>query len=183
MAKLLNSQAIVIGLALIALLFVYRNIVSPIFFAGDEFVDVAIIDEDEPDDWLDESPDGGDPANQALQIASVQYDIGHFRSTDLHWNEQPARDPFAPRVTIQATDVSAVLDKVQGAESSVSFSAALPKLSAIVNSARYRYAVINEEIVGAGDLIAGFRVERIGRTTVSLRQLASNRTYNVVVKE
>lgn len=183
MTKLLKSNAVVIALALVALLFVYRNIVKPIVGDDEDFVEASIVDDD-IDDW-DESEDSyEDDTEQALQIASAQYDIGHFKTSDLHWNEQPERDPFAPLSAIKAQDVTAVLDKVQApTQGARKAQLSLPVVNAVVRSESYRYAVINDQIVGVGDRISGFRVDGLDRASVTLRRLSSNQTFKVMVKK
>lgn len=182
MASLLKNNAIIVLLVLVAGFFAIRNIAKPLLTTDDDFTDAEIV-VDEPADLFGPSEGAASNPDQALQFASAQYDIGHFSATDLRWNEQPARDPFAPRSAIEAGDVNAVLRKVKSLPKTFKRSAlALPTLSAVVNSASYRYAIINDNILTVGDRIAGFQVESMGRASVSLRQLSSNQVFNVVVK-
>lgn len=183
MTKLLKSNAVIIVLALVALFFVYSNIVKPLVGTQEQAMEAAIVDV--PPDLPPESnePTAGG-SEQALQMATAQYDIGHFETSDLHWNEHPERDPFAPRSAIKEQDVTAVQDKVQVSVRGVKVSQlAVPVVSAVVRSQSYRYAVINDQIVGIGDRVGAYRVDRLDRASVTLRRLSSNQIIKVLVKE
>ncbi|MEN7344012.1 MAG: hypothetical protein AAAFM81_13760 [Pseudomonadota bacterium] len=182
MNKLMNSHIGIGVLVAIALLFVYRNIVSPLMHENAQ-QGVAVI-EDDVDDWHDGSVLDEPNSQQSLQIASVRYDAGHFNATDLHWNEHPDRDPFKPRATLDVGDVASIVNKVK--ESSVDRvgrAIRLPSVSAIVKGETINFAVIDDQIVTEGDRIADFRVEQLARASVTLRELTSGETYNVWVRE
>ena len=181
MNKFANSYLGIGALVLLALFFVYRNIVSPLTSSGTDAV--AIIEED-ADDWMDS--DGLENSEQSLQIASVQYDVGHFLSTGLHWNEHPARDPFKPLSILEVDDVASIANKVQAVASPVARAGRvlkLPTVSAVVKGETINFAVINDRIVTVGDEIAEFRVEQLARASVTLRELATGEIYNVLVKK
>lgn len=182
MTKILKSNAVVVTLALIALVVVYQRIVSPLIGAAETAPAVLA---DDIDDVIDEYEAMNVGVVSDLEFVTAQYDIGHFRTTDLHWNEQPARDPFDPLVQIDANDVDAVLQKVKAPLKDMvqKSRASLPVVNAIVNSERYRYAVINGEILAVGDRLGDFRVEQINRRTVSLKLNSNNQLVNVMVTE
>ena len=184
MTKLLKSNAVVIALVLIALVVVYQRVVSPLMVDAASESDPAAL-ADDIDDVISEYEDLSAGAVNDLEFVTAQYDIGHFKTTDLHWNEQPARDPFDPLVQIDANDVDAVLQKVKAPQEERVRAArvSLPVVNAIVNSERYRYAVINGEILAVGDRLGDFRVEQIHRRTVSLKLNGNNQLVNVMVTE
>jgi len=186
MSRLFKNNALVIALALIALVTVYLRIVSPLL--GNDRPETPILAED-LDEGIDDGMDGYDDtingAMNELEFASAQYDIGHFRTTDLHWNEQPARDPFTPLVQIDANDVDAVLQKVQAQpeEQRRTVNQRLPVVSAIVSAERYRYAVVDGEILTVGDQVGNYKVEQINRRSVGLKTNGNKQLINVMVTE
>lgn len=180
MNRFANSHLGIGALVVLALFFVYRNIVSPLINNGAE--NVAVIDDAIVDDWMDN--DGSDDPQQALQIATAQYDVGHFSSTDLHWNEHPARDPFKPLSAIEVRDVASVANKVQSASVvTVGRVLKLPVVSAVVKGETINFAVIDDRIVTVGDEVADFRVEQLARASVTLRELATGEMHRVLVRE
>lgn len=173
-------------MALVAVAVVYLRIVAPLLQA--ESVDMDEELEFIPDDVSDLSLDGssgrGDPA-VGLEFVSAQYDIGHFSTTDLHWNEKPERDPFSPHVQINQNDVNAVLDKVKNPIKQFSrvVRVSLPVVSAIVNSERYRYAVVDGEILSVGERAGDFVLRGIEHHSVTLQRRSNQQTFKVMVKE
>ena len=179
MNKFANSNLGIGALVLLALFFVYRNIVAPL--TSTETEAVAVI-EDDTDDWMDS--DDRENAEQSLQIATARYDVGHFSSTDLHWNELPARDPFKPLSVIEVRDVASVVKKVQSASViTVGRVLKLPEVSAVVKGETINFAVIDDRIVTIGDEVAEFRVEQLARASVTLRDLATGEVHRVLVRE
>lgn len=184
MINLIKSNAIVTALVVVALLVVYQRIVSPLI-ADSGFEDDPAVLVDDIDDVINGYAASTAGAVSDLEFVTAQYDIGHFKTTDLHWNEKPTRDPFAPLVQIDSDDVDAVLQKVQEPTREPGRVAAvtLPVVNAIVNSERYRYAVIDGEIMAVGDRLGNFQVEQINRRTVSLKLSGNNQLVNVTVTE
>ncbi len=181
----MRNNGVVAVLAVAAVAVVYLRVVQPLMQDDVVFEDAPPILGEEFDTIADPAAPYGD-TSLGLEIVSAQYDVGHFSATDLHWNEQPARDPFTPRVVIDADDVDAVQDKVKATVSgkrAAPTKLTLPTVSAVVRSESYRYAIVNGEILSIGDRIANFQVEKMGRASVTFRLLSSNRTFNVVVKE
>lgn len=184
MTKLLQKNGVVIALALVAVAVVYFRVIAPLTEGDVVEEDVAVI----VDDFGDESfglVESTDSDEVGRGLMSAQFDVGHFRATDLHWNEQPERDPFSPHVQINQNDVNAVLDKVKAPIRRISRSvrAALPIVSAIVSSERFSFAVINGEILKVGERIDDYVLRGIEHHSVTLQRSSTLQTFKVMVTE
>jgi hypothetical protein len=103
-----------------------------------------------------------------------------------------------PKLTAQPTDVRAKEARVQAVQGTMNWDRdpfTLPsflmiekkaekqrvplKLLAIMEGARGRVAIIDNEVVGKGDIVAGERVAEIGKETVTLIQDGSKRVITI----
>jgi hypothetical protein len=103
-----------------------------------------------------------------------------------------------PKLTAQPTDVRAKEARVQAVQETVNWDRdpfTLPsflmtekkaekqrvplKLLAIMEGSRGRVAIIDNEVVGKGDIVAGERVFEIGKETVTLIQEGSKRVITI----
>ncbi len=132
---------------------------------------------------------GRENVEQELQLVSAQYDLKRIDTSNLRWNESPARDPFSLHSNLKDRDIEAVQDKVVTNKDQIPVSGksgrtpgwVVPGVSAIVSSAQKSFAVVDGEIVRSGDVVGGFRIGDIQNTSVRLLHIGSGRSMNIKV--
>ena len=187
MAALLNNRWFVGSLALLAAFVVYRQVAVPLLDDGGGAVVLAPTPED-IDDVIDFSDDPGiETVAQGLQFVTAQYDLQSVSVDALHWNEDPTRDPFAPKVVIDTDDVTAVQDKISDvAPVSVRTpepATPPPVIAAVVSGNDVQYAVVDGEIIKPGDRIGPWRLVAVERDAAVFADTRSARTRRVRIQQ
>ena len=151
MKKLLNNPYAVVVLAILAVMFVSRNVITN--FLGQEPQEL------EDDDSWDEFSD----ANAEQRLIGIDQ-LSSVNSAAVVWLSNPRRDPFSPFQTFTGTEQIESQDFREMADSP-----RRPLLSALVVGERTNFAVMDGEIVRAGETINGFWVEKISAAGVDVR--------------
>ena len=177
---MLNNRWFVLVLAAAAVLLVGLRVVKPILDNADE----EIVIPDDPDYYAvdidsDLTGTGIDTALQGAQFDSAQRAIRSIDVDALHWDERPARDPYAPAARVAATDRNA-LDAVVARAIPVS-AIRWPTVSAVVDSRQHQFAVIDGVIRRPGDQFNGFRLAAIETRTARIQHAASRQVKQVKV--
>ncbi len=161
--KLFNNRIFIIGLAVCSGLLMVRSIAAP-FLDEPDFADVEAPVFD-PDAELGDEPDivsavTAEPAPAAEPEDELWRADQSVLSGQLTWDSHPRRDPFSG---------SSELLLVRGdTEPMVAPAGGLPRLQALVAGPDSQFAVLNDQIVREGDLIAGYQVTRIATDGVRI---------------
>ncbi len=150
MKKLLNNPYAVVVLAIAAVMFVSRNVITN--FLGEE---TEIVEDD--DSW-DEFSD----ANAEARLIGIEQ-LSSVDSAAVVWLSTPRRDPFSPFQTFSGTEQIASQGFYEMADSP-----RRPRLSALVVGERTNFAVLDGRIVRAGESIGGFWIEKISAAGVDV---------------
>lgn len=179
MTNLLNNKLVVAGLVLGACAIIYFRVVGPaveMFFP--EKLEAVVLDIEEVEILdMDGSESFSGSTEQELQLANAKYNLTKIDVRHLRWNENPTRNPFT------AENSSALLPVSKGEPATAPKNPALPQVSAIVNSRKLKFAVIDGEILREGEIIDGYRLSRIESDNISLTHLLTGYSKKLAVTE
>lgn len=180
---MLDNRWFSLGLAAIAVLMVITRIVKPLL-AGDEAV--AFVSDD-PDYYaLDIDSEltgtGIDTPLQGAQFDSAQRAIQSIEVDTLQWDVRPSRDPFSPGPRVSEAALDAVQAVVARSTPVAMSSVRWPSVSAVVDSRKHQYAVVDGAIRRIGDSFDGFRITDIGQRGVHLVHGASRQSRHLTVE-
>ncbi|MEO0614827.1 MAG: hypothetical protein AAFY69_01695 [Pseudomonadota bacterium] len=177
---MLNNRWFVIALSVAALAMVGLRVVKPLLADRE-----APFIPDDPDYYaLDIDSEltgtGIDTPLQGLQFDSAQRDIRSIDVASLQWQERPGRDPYspAPRVTEAVLDaVRADVSKPVMTPSAIRW----PAVTAVVDSRKHQYAVVDGVIRKPGERFGGFRLAEVGERGVHVVHAASQQSRHLKV--
>ncbi|MEL6366825.1 MAG: hypothetical protein AAFR91_02920 [Pseudomonadota bacterium] len=180
---MLNNRWFVFGLAGLAVLLIGMNVLRPLLDAReDDWVppdDPSYYDVDIENDL---TGTGIDTPLQGAQFDSAQLAISSINVAALHWDERPARDPYVPSATVSEAALNAVQAAVKSAPRVMTpTSVRWPTVSAVVDSRRHQYAVVDGEIRKPGDRFGGFELVGIEQQSVRLAHAATRSARQVKV--
>lgn len=186
MKKLLKNKIAVGVLAIVAICFVYVRVVSPILDMTREQSNMASSDHDPFDDPDSAFEDGDIVGYSAGSKGSLESELGNISIRNIRWNDQPERDPFAPKSVIEETQRNAVSEMLQKPVAMVgnfTNKVVLPRVSAVINAPSLKFAVMDGDIVEEGETHKRFRVQEIDTGKVYLSHVATKQVYEVTVTE
>lgn len=166
----MNSPWGVVGLVVCALVVIYANVIQPMLSesgavsadAEDEgFEDFAELEMDDGDAFVDEGRGGA--AQKNLSSLDKRIDFN-----SLIWLENGIRDPFTE---VKQVDVVRP-NKRQGVN-------VKPVLTAIIAGSDVNLAVLDGEVVAAGNAIGEFIVASIGQSSVHLKGPVGNLVISI----
>jgi hypothetical protein len=172
--KLFNNRAFIIGLAVCSGLLMVRTVAAP-FFAEPDYRNVEAPSFEREEDGMAElevvaTVPSGDRsvAGKGASDDTIWRAEQSVLSGQLTWNGAPARDPFSgvreqPAVT-----------GTRAAGASPPVVVGVPRLDALVAGPDSLFAVLNDQIVREGDLIAGYEVTRIAPDGVRVASKYAN---------
>lgn len=180
---MLDNRWFSLGLAALALLMVVTRVVKPLL-AGDE-VDTFV--PDDPDYYaLDIDSEltgtGIDTPLQGAQFDSAQRAIQSIDVDRLKWDARPVRDPFSPGPRVSEAALDAVQAVVAQNDTATPGAIRWPSVSAVVDSRKHQYAVVDGVIRRIGEDFNGFRVADIGRRSVQIVHGASRQSRHLRVE-
>lgn len=180
---MLDNRWFSLGLAAIALLLVAVRVVKPML-GGDE-LDVFV--PDDPDYYaLDIDSEltgtGIDTPLQGAQFDSAQRAIQSIDVATLKWDARPSRDPFSPGPRVSEATLNAVQAVVAQNRPVAASGVRWPAVSAVVDSRKHQYAVVDGAIRRIGDRFNGFRITDIGERGVHLVHGASRQSRHLKVE-
>lgn len=180
---MLDNRWFSLGLAAIAVLMVVTRIVKPLM-AGDAPDAVA---PDDPDYYaldIDNALSGSgiDTPLQGAQFDSAQRAIQSIDVATLKWDVRPSRDPFSPGPGVSEAALDAVQAVVAQNPPVVAGAIRWPAVSAVVDSRKHKYAVVDGVIRRIGDNFNGFRIADIGQRGVHLVHGASRQSRHLRVE-
>ncbi len=151
MKNLLQNQAVVGVLALVAMVVVFINIIMPLT-GGGGFVSSKV------GELLDSSP------VQSAKEILVSKEVQPLDYSLIGWTETPIRDPFKP---VEFLDTGKEVAGEKVFDNPVPAHEVLSLLGIVVQP-DFRLAMINKSIVKEGDTIGGYRVVSIKPGVVSV---------------
>ena len=152
--KLFNNRIFIVCLAVCSALLMLRSVATP-FLDEPDFSDVVAPAFD---------PEEAAPAELEIVAASEPTTAGSEEiwraelsvlSGQMTWNSEPRRDPFSG----SSAPVVPVLPSASAP--GVQVAVGIPRLDALVAGPDSLLAVLNDQVVREGDLIAGYEVTRI----------------------
>ncbi|MEL7311133.1 MAG: hypothetical protein AAFN07_06460 [Pseudomonadota bacterium] len=175
---MLNNRWFVFGLVGVAVLMVLSNVVRPLLEARKDHR--AVVDTLEVDVENALTGTGIETPAQGEQFDSAQRAIQKIDSRALHWDERPYRDPFFPVAVVPETALDSITSVVS-APAVGKDRIRWPVVSAVVDSRRHQYAIVDGEIRRPGDRFAGFLLNGIDKHTVELTHASSRSVRRVKV--